>query len=160
MPEELFAIRPSVRGGRGDFSRSDIRMAIMAIRRFGISDDLRQKMVKHGETILDSSPDEKTKLLAIKMLAEMDKIDATREGNAIQQRHHEVLEATVVLRAAMQGENVRTKLAELSEQVCTPLSIEDINEIEKIQQNNAEEVLAGISKIGETNGTTNGKHHP
>ncbi len=118
MPEELFAIRPFAAGGKGDFSRADIRMATKAIRRFGLSDELRERMKQLSAKIMEESTEEKTQLLAIKMLTEMDKIDSKREENVIQEKHYEVIEATAVMRAAMGSSKVRDQLAKLSDQIC------------------------------------------
>jgi hypothetical protein len=80
MPEELFAIRPWRCGGRGDFARRDIRMATTAVRkRYNLSPEQRRKMLIAAEAIMDTGADEKTKLLAIKLMAEMDKADFERD---------------------------------------------------------------------------------
>lgn len=159
MPEELFAIHPWRDGGKGDVSRRDIRMAITAIRKqYGLTQEQRQKMVDRAEMIMDNSADERTRLGAIKMLTEMDKIDAKREETAVQQKHHEVLEATAMIRAAMSGADVREQLADLSDAICTPLPIEVQKEIDGIHIDAATDVVHSLKDIGGTsNGHTNGK---
>lgn len=150
-------MRPFAGGGKGDFSRADIRMAIKAIRRFGVSDVLRGKLIHWGEKILDESPDDKTKLLAMKMVIEMDKVDAKREENEMQERHHEVLEATAVLRTAMQGPEMREQLAKLSDHLCKPIPIEVQQEIDEVASADAQHVLEIMSRLPDNHANGNGK---
>lgn len=119
MPEELFAVRPFASGGKGDVARSDLRMAIKAIRKeYSINEDIREKMVANARRIMEESTEEKTILLAIKMLAEMDKINAKREETDVQEKHNGVIEATSVMRAALQNPEVRKRMISISDEMC------------------------------------------
>ena len=56
-------------------------MATMAVRRFNLTDEIREEMLTWGRLILNNSHQEKTQLAALKMLIEMDKCDVARERN-------------------------------------------------------------------------------
>jgi hypothetical protein len=157
MPEELFAIRPNEAGGQGDFSRKDIRMAILAVRRWGVSDEKRRSLSEEVYRIVKDSPEDKTKLLAIKLAIEMDKVDAKREENEMQERHHEVLEATAVLRTAMQGPEMREQLARLSDHICNPIPIEVQHEIDEVATADAQHVLEIMNRLPDNHVNGNGK---
>ncbi len=157
MPEALFSKRPFAAGGKGDFSRADLRMAISAVRRWGVGDQTRSEFLQEVIRICRESPEDKTRLLAIKLAVEMDKVDAKREENAIQQKHHEVLEATAVIRAAMEAPGMRDQLAKLSDHICSPIPIEAQKEIDDTLTAETDQVMEAMKRldVGHING--NGK---
>ncbi len=81
MPvREFFAIRPNKFGGRGDYAIQDIRMATTAIRKkFDMSPEWMQDLLVGAKKIVDTSEDEKTRLLAIKLMLAMEQQDFEKE---------------------------------------------------------------------------------
>lgn len=132
-------------------------MVATAIRRYGMTNEERRRLLDEMFAILDRSKDDRIIILAARNAVDMDKVDVSREGNALTEKHHEVLEATLVLRAAMQGANVREQLAKLSDEVCAPLPIEVQHEIDEIHIDAANEVIDAVKKIKDSPNGHNGK---
>lgn len=156
---DLVEKRPNRLGGQGDYSRQDIRMMMVAARnkRYNLTEDQRRRMVDMSFSIAESSNDERTKISAIKVLTEMDKIDATRESNDIEQRHHEVLEATAVIRTAMQAPEMMDQLAKLSDHICKPIPIDVQAEIDAVAVEDTKHVMEIMGKLSEPHKNGNGK---
>lgn len=143
---------------RPQLRAADLNLIGRAVRKgWGIKPELRQKILDRVELIVDNELDDDLFLKASRIAIEADKLDAKREENVIQEKHYEILEATAVMRAAMEANDIRDHLAKLSDKICKPISETDQTEIDEALKDESEKTLHSIGKM---NGT-NGKHeHP
>ncbi len=109
-------------GGQGEVSRSDLRLADMAMRHeYPLTDEIRLNIVSTAHGILMASEDPRWQLLAAKVLLTADSVNVRRETNRVAERQTDVHEATVLLREAMKTPEARKLMAGLSDEICKPI---------------------------------------
>jgi len=132
---------------------AELNLINRALRKgWGVKPELRQKILERVEMIVDNGADDDLFIKASKIAIEADKLDAKREENVIQEKHYEVLEATAVMRTAMEAADIRDHLAKLSDQICKPIPEADQLEVDEALKDASEKALNAIGKMNGKNG--------